>query len=331
MKAAVRKGFMGFTHVFSNEYPEPKFEPSKNKDQVLVQIHAAAINPVDYKVPKQMLGEVIGLDFCGTVTKVGANVEADTSEDKISVGDLVFGLAPGSLAEYAIADPKKISKAPKDWTATECAALPVAYVSALQCLQAGKIVGAEDVEQKSVLVFGASGGCGVAGLQLCKGLGVSRIVAVCSKRNEEFVRGFGATEVVDYTDSAGLEAFFSESKGAFDCVYDAISSGDVDYCTPSMDLLKRNDNDKVIGQYTALNGSKTTFARKVFGMLKANQTIIFTEQNRADQATVLELMNKSGARPPLNEMTFDKIGFEEGFELLKSHRSKGKIVYDIKK
>jgi len=321
----------GYDLVMSNAVAEPNFDSEKkNKEQILVEVQAAAINPVDYKAPKLMLGDLVGLDFCGVITKVGAMIESSSNENKFSVGDVVYGFTKkGSVAEYTVTHPSVIAKAPKDWKATECAALPVAYISALQCLKAGNVLSG-DAENKTVLVVGASGGCGIAGLQLCKAVGVSRIIAICSNKNADYVRKYGATEVVDYTNESELDSFFVSNKGKIDCVFDAASEGKVDYCTPSFDLLKRNKKDEIFGQYTALNGSGKTWGRKFLGIEKANHHLILADQNRADLEKVVELMDKIGARPPLNEMTFDEQGFNEALKLLKSRRSKGKIVIKIK-
>jgi NADPH:quinone reductase-like Zn-dependent oxidoreductase len=350
MRAAIRKGILGYTFAFSQELPTPAFQPSSSTHQkdVLVKVNAAAINPVDYKLPRAALGPIIGNDFCGTITEIGSNVN-----DNFEVGDVVFGTAAqGSIAEYTIAKSDRIAKAPKGWKAVECAALPIAYQSALQCLRKGNIVdldldldsksnvhgNGKKVEQKSVLIIGASGGCGVAGLQLCKALGVSRIVAICSGKNDEFVRQHGATEVVDYTNQSELESFFFENSGKFDCVYDVAtnSGGGEDYWDKSMDLLRRDEQEignhnrnRVIGEYTALNGPVKKWLRALAGREKENESIILMNSNTADLELVVELLDRIGARPLTNIMTFDDEGLQEAFELLKSRRTRGKIVFEV--
>lgn len=333
MKAAIRKGMFltGYKFEVANDVAKPTFDAkNKNKDQVLVEVQAAGINPVDYKAPKMMMGDTIGLDFCGTVAEVGAAIESSTAEGAFAVGDVVYGVTKGSVAEYCVADPKAIAKAPEGWKATECAALPVAYISTLQCLRAGNVLDADAAKDRAVLVVGASGGCGIAGLQFCNALGVGRIIAICSSRNAEYVREYGATEVVDYTNEAELDSFFADNKGQIDCVFDAASEGKVDYRTPSLALLKKNEKDEIVGQYTALNGSNEMWTRKMLGMEKPNHHIIVGNPNREDLEKTVELMNTTGARPPVNEMPFDEEGFEEAFQLLRSKRSKGKIVLGIK-
>eukprot|EP00979_Chaetoceros_neogracilis_P003707 scaffold656_cov271-Chaetoceros_neogracile.AAC.17 len=330
MKAAIRKGILGYTISFSDNFATPAFKPeTKNKNDVFVKLNAAAINPVDYKMPRAALGPVLGMDFCGIVEKLG-----EDASTKFQVGDVVYGIGKGSVAEYCVAESDKIAIAPPYLNSAECAVLPIAYMSALQCLRRGGIIDEECSEQdgKTVLVIGASGGCGIAGLQICKAVGVTRVVAICSGKNEQLAKDMGATEVVDYTKGSELELFFKENAGKFDCVYDAAtgSGGGEDYWDKSLALLKRDDDDsKLVGHFTALNGSKSKWLRNILGKEKPNESLIMMNANTADLELVVLLLRKNGARPLTNVMPFDEKGVEDAFKLLKSRRAKGKIVFDI--
>jgi NADPH:quinone reductase-like Zn-dependent oxidoreductase len=342
MRAAIKKGFLGTTITFSNDYaavPTVREKSCIKKKEALIRVKAAAINPGDYKMPRIILGPVVGLDFCGQITQLTA---AATDTQKFQVGDVVFGTAMGTLAEYTVARLGMIAKVPKGWKAQECAALPTAYQAALQCLDRGNILTiGEDVQtltsrasEKSVVIIGASGGCGLAGVQLCKALGVKRIVAICSKRNDDLVRKNGATEVVDYTNASELESFFSENAGKFDCVYDAASSsghGENYFNSKSMDLLKRDEHDKtkIIGEFTALMGPASKWIRMGLGLEAPNQHIIVVNPRTESLELIVELLDKTGAKPIITSMTFDEAGLEEAFQLLKSRRAKGKLVFDI--
>lgn len=329
MKAAVRTGVLGTTLTFTDQAKRPKLN-SKRAD-VLIKVHAASINPVDYKVPGFIIGKMIGMDFCGTVEQIGS----DTSSSNIQVGDLVYGHASqGSLAEYTIAPIQSIAKAPSDvkksWEATELATLNVAYQSALQCLKQGNIIiepsGKDDKSEKSVLVIGASGGCGIAALQLCKSR-AKKIVAICSGKNSQLVKDMGATDVVDYTNEEELSAFFRDNVGKFDCVVDAAtnSGGGEDYWKRSLPLLKNTG-----GQYTSLNGSATKWLRAFSGTQKPNETLIMCKQNTADLELIVQMLEATGDRPHISKtVQFSKQGMEEAFELLKSRRTRGKIVFQI--
>jgi len=336
MKAAIRKGFLGYNFSFANDYSKPAYHSNgKNTNDVLIKIISAAINPIDYKAPRALLGPVIGFDFCGTIDDIGDKVEANQT---FKVGDLVFGTSlTGSLAEYSVAKANVIAKVPttSNWKPSECAALPVAYQSALQSLRPGGIIDTEGnrlQSDKAVLVIGASGGCGIAGLQLCKAVGVSRIVAICSKKNKQLVKDMGATEVVHYTDQDELESFFRDNVAKFDVVYDAATSSGAgeDYWDRSIPLLKtENGADGDSGHYASLNGSKAKWIRKFTGREKQGQSLILMKPNTADLELIVSLLDRTGARPLVNIMPFNADGLKEAFDGLKSRRTTGKNVLDI--
>ena len=157
MKAITRSGYIQAQFHFTTDHPIPKFDPlsSRHSDKVLISVHAAAINPIDYKLKPMLKAahKVVGFDVSGTVVKVGKKVTS------FKPGDEVFGAAyEGSLSEFAIADEAHIAKKPYFLNFMEAAALPVAYVVTYQSLKTFANVGPES----EVLIIGASGGCGVS-------------------------------------------------------------------------------------------------------------------------------------------------------------------------
>jgi NADPH:quinone reductase-like Zn-dependent oxidoreductase len=144
----------------------------------------------------------------------------------------------------------------------------------------------------------------------------------------------GATEIVDYTDANQLETFFRENAGKFDFVFDAAtnSGGGEDYWDKSISLLKRrDDNDKnsIVGKFAALNGPASKWTRSLLGFEKSHESLFFMKSNTADLEQIVSLLNRTKSRPLTNVMTFDEKGLEEAFKLLKSRRTKGKIVFDV--
>ena len=369
MKAVIRTGLLGTNLSFLQDYPTPSSSSSSItniKNHVYIKVKAASINPVDYKLPKVIGGKGVGIDFCGTIIEKINIIDDDDEHNKnntkkFEIGDDVFGTcsllssSSGSLAEYCIADIDKIAKVPKKnnnnddnnntWTYLECAALPVAYMSALQSLRIGKITPTEtsinssssddndgNNSQKAVLVIGASGGCGIAGIQLCKAMGIGRIVGICSDRNIDFVKELGATEAVSYSNDKELQSFFDKNSGKFDCVYDAAtnSGGGEDYWSMSQKLLKKGDDEKKIhGEYVALNGPASKWIRAFAGRQKAHESIIMVKSNSSDLELVLSLLNKIKAKPIINVVQFSEKGLEDAFKQLKSRRTKGKIVFEV--
>lgn len=143
--------------------------------------------------PKQ---PVIGLDVAGVVVEVGSDV------DRFTVGDEVFGVARGSVAEFAAASEAKLAIKPADISFEEAA---VSTISGITALQALTDVAEIDAGQR-VLVIGASGGVGSFAVQLAKALG-GVVDGVAGAANLDFVTSLGAEKVYDYrsTDIAHIE------------------------------------------------------------------------------------------------------------------------------
>lgn len=167
--------------------------------ELLVKVVAAAVNPVDWKIMRgdfrlvsgRRFPRLIGADFSGTVATVGAGV-AD-----YAVGDAVFGtINPlsgkrGCLAEFIVVQPAEIVRKPENVSFADAATLPIAGVSALDCLDR---LGQAQRGQR-LLVTGAAGGVGAFIVQLAKLNGL-HVTGVCRECNGEWVRGLGADTII---------------------------------------------------------------------------------------------------------------------------------------
>ena len=301
---------------FTNNHPRPPSSPSAG--ELLIKVRAAAINPVDYKMPKMILGPVMGLDFAGIVDAV------PEAESVFKVGDEVFGSTQGSLAEYAISKASTTAVKPKDLSFEEAAALPVAYITGLQGLRdKGGLQ-----EGDKVLVIGASGGCGLAGIQLAKAFGASEIVGVCSGKNKDLVMEQGATKVVDYTVEKVGDVFPAEY---FDLVYDTAtgSGAGEDYFSISEKLLNKEKQAKNV----ILNGGLWTWTSYFLGLQKANRKLVVIDMNTADLEVLAAMYDTKRIQSPVIFKTFplDAEGVKEGFDMLQSRRTVGKIVFSVSK
>jgi NADPH:quinone reductase-like Zn-dependent oxidoreductase len=174
--------------------PEPKAA------EVLIRVHAAGVNQIDWKFRAGYLKQYMplelphtpGLDLAGTVVTVGPGVT------EFAAGDDVFGRGAGSYAEYAIAPVATLARKPAGVTFEQAATLPVGGVTAW--------VGLFDVAHleagQRVLVHGGAGGVGSVAVQLAHWKG-AYVIATASGVNAEHVRALGADEVIDY----GAEKF----------------------------------------------------------------------------------------------------------------------------
>ncbi len=172
-------------------------QPEPQAGEVLVRVHAAGVNPVDWKIRSGALKDFVpqtfpyvpGADLAGVVEKVGPDVTS------FQVGQEVFGRSSkGSYTQYGIAPANALALKPKSLSFDEAATLPVGATTAWQGLfdhgnlQAGQ----------RVLVLGGSGGVGLLAVQFARWKG-AHVISTTSTRNVDFVRSLGAETVVDYT------------------------------------------------------------------------------------------------------------------------------------
>lgn len=177
-------------------------KPVPKDNQVLIKVHAASVNAMDYRrfkttsllgcfmdvVVIKAINTVLGTDIAGTVEAVGSKVT------EFQPGDAVFGVAPGAFAEYACNGASKFALKPANISFAAAAAVPVAAFTALQGLRdKGQIQ-----PEHKVLIDGASGGVGTLAVQIAKAF-EAEVTAVCSTRNMDMARSIGADHVVDYT------------------------------------------------------------------------------------------------------------------------------------
>lgn len=172
--------------------------PRPGAGEVLVAVHAAGVNPIDWKVRDgsaralaPQLPRIPGYDVAGVVVEVGADVS------RLKVGDEVFGYLSlargGAYAEYVVAPESELSAKPESLDFTAAAAVPLAALTAWQALV--ETAGLD--EGQTVLVHAAAGGVGHFAVQIAKARG-AKVIATASASNHEFLRGLGADVVIDY-------------------------------------------------------------------------------------------------------------------------------------
>lgn len=204
-------------------------QPVPKDDEVLVKIHASTVNRLDVHTreanvksgpivsllsrlvsgvrrPRQ---RILGSEFAGEVAAVGASVS------EFVVGDQIFGttgLGFGTNAELTcVRESARVAHKPARMSFEEAAAVTDGFLNALTCLKQADLR-----EGKRILVYGASGSIGTAGVQLAKYFG-SDVTAVCNTKNLEIVRSLGADRVIDYT-----QEDFTKNGQTYDVIFDAV-------------------------------------------------------------------------------------------------------------
>lgn len=198
MRAIVQRSYGSVESLKLETVPRP----SLGAKEVLLEVHAAGVDRGTWHLmtgtpyliriagfgltkPKQ---PILGFDVAGRVIAIGAAVT------RFALGDEVFGIAKGSLAEYAVASEDKLALKPGNLSFEEAAVATVSGITALQALtEVGKLQPGQHV-----LVLGASGGVGSYAVQLAKALG-GTVTGVASTAKLDLVRSLGADHVIDYT------------------------------------------------------------------------------------------------------------------------------------
>lgn len=224
MRAIVQDGYGPVDVLRQAEIDRP--EPGA--DEVLVRVRAAGLDRGTWHLMmgtpsavrlaiglRRPRNPVLGRDVAGIVVAVGSAVTT------FSVGDEVYGVAPGSFAEYAVGRAGKLSRKPAGLSFEEAAVVPISGLTALQALTAAKVRSGQ-----RVLITGASGGVGSYAVQLAKAFG-AEVTGVTSKAKLDLVRSLGADHVVDYTNED-----FADGPDRYDVIIDIAGN-------PTLSRLRR--------------------------------------------------------------------------------------------
>src|SRR5450432_1274891 len=205
-------------------------QPKAESGQVLVQVKASAVNPLDIKISageaahaRQSLPAILGIDLAGVVEAVGPGVTSFRN------GDEVFGMTggvgglQGSLAEYAAVDADLLAPKPANLAMRDAAAVPLIFITAWEGLVDRAAVHAG----QKVLVHGGAGGVGHIAVQIARAFGAD-VFATGSAASKTFIEGLGAVPI-DYR-KMPVEDYVAQYTGGrgFDIVYDTVGGATLD-------------------------------------------------------------------------------------------------------
>jgi len=300
-------------------------KPTPADNQVLVRVHAASLNKADlfdlhppFAIRVVMGGGVLkpkdlslGRDLSGTVELIGKAVT------RFKPSDEVFGAGPGALSEYAVAREDRLTLKPPGVSFEDCAAAPVAGVTALQGLRKGQIKSGQ-----KVLVDGASGGVGTFVLQIAKSFG-TEVTAVCSAPNVDNARALGADQVIDYS-----KEDFTKSRQTYDLIAGVNGFHSVLAIRRS---LAPQGTFVLLGSSKALTG---VLQVALLGRLasRSGKRISFMGVAKIipeDLAALGELMN-AGKLKPFIDRRYPLAEAAEAFQYLQEGHARGKVVVTMK-
>ncbi len=337
MKAAIIDQY-GQPDVFRVvDLPHP--EPGPN--DVVVAVRASSVNPIDWKIRKgtqraiirYKLPWVLGLDFSGVVEAVGGNVT------RFSKGDAVFGCADykrqGTYAELLAVDQSALARKPDSMSHEEAATLPLAGLTAWQCLFGkGPLTRLErDGRPQRVFIQAGSGGVGSLAIQIAKHA-QAEVTTTCSARNTAMVRELGADRVVDYTKEA-----FQDVVADQDFVLDALG-GDARW--QALDCLAPgarhvticSDIPHHVGKYGALPGVAIAASKlvgfAVYARIKHGvRSSVVIQRPNGSQLTDLAALVESGHVRPVVDRVFSLDAIADAHIYSETGRARGKIVVAV--
>jgi NADPH:quinone reductase-like Zn-dependent oxidoreductase len=301
--------------------------PAVADDQLLIRVHAAALNPLDWHFMRGTPYLVrltsgfgrpenprLGVDFSGTVEAVGRNVQ------RFKPGDEVFGGKRGAFAEYlSVREDAGLALKPANVSFEQAAAVPIAGITALQAL---RDQGHARAGQK-VLINGASGGVGTFAVQIAKAYG-AEVTGVCSTRNLELVRSIGADHVIDYT-----REDFTRGSQRYDLIVDTVGNH------PLLELRRVLTPD---GIFVGVGGeskdnwigpmSRIVDASLLAPFVKQKLAMFLADLNAADLARLADLMRDGKVKSVIDRSySLDQIA--EAMRYLEKGHARGKVILNV--
>jgi NADPH:quinone reductase-like Zn-dependent oxidoreductase len=302
-------------------------DPLVGEKDVLVRVHAAGCGPdvwhlmtgqpyfarlmIGFRRPK--IG-VRGGDVAGTVEAVGESVTG------FRPGDEVMGVAKGSFAEHAIAEPSKLVPKPARLTFEQAAAAPISGLTALQALRdKGKVQPGQ-----KVLIVGAAGGVGTLAVQIAKAFG-AEVTGVCSTTKMDLVRSIGADEVIDYT-----REDFADGSRRWDVIVDTAGRR-------SLRHLRRALTPKGTLVIVGGDGGGPWTGGFFRGILRGPLLSLFvgqklgaltSKENQEDLQALRELL-EAGKVTPVIDRTYSLVEAPEAIWYLAEGHPRGKVVVKV--
>ncbi|APS38619.1 MULTISPECIES: NADP-dependent oxidoreductase [unclassified Salegentibacter] len=304
-------------------------KPTIQSNDILVEVKAASLNPIDYKMAQGHLKELldlnlpvtIGFDVSGVVVEKGNDVTG------FEVGDEIYARVPqeqmGTIAEFVTINADKVAKKPENISFEEASGLPLTGLTAIQALEKAGLK-----EDDRILIHAGSGGVGSFAIQYAKAKGAI-VYTTTSSKNVDWVKALGADRVIDYK-----EEDYKEVANNLDIVFDTL--GD-DYTFDAFKIIKKG------GVVTSIVGPPDEESAKIMGIpdyklpeqlsnLIEEKSIAYKHtwmQPNAAQLKEIKTMVEEGNIKPTVDLIYE---FEDGidaYEYLATGRAEGKVIISL--
>ncbi len=292
------------------EVPPPPVSPN----EIRVAVHAAGVNPVDWRYRRGELKwmdwasfpRTPGADIAGTVHAVGDEVTAFHVGDRVvAMLDILSG---AGYAEQVCVPADQAAHAPDSISMVEAAGLPLVTLTAIQALRDKAQLAAGE----HVLINGASGGVGTMAVQWAAAQGAT-VTGVCSPRNAALVQSLGADTVIDYTSEDPLAA-----SDAFDVVFDIVGNQSL---AEAKAALRRN------GRFVTTAITPRRFWEAFASRFMPGPTgyVVVVQPRGSDLASVMQMVD-AGTLTPVVDRTYPLCDAKAAHQYSETKRAQGKIV-----
>jgi len=333
MKALILNRYGKRDNVTFTDIPRPVPKP----DEILVQVHAAGLNPIDYMsakgafkpILKFQLPATLGSDLAGVVVEVGSRVTRFKPGDAVFAS--IFDLGTGALAEFAVVPEKAAALKPTNLDFVQAASIPMVGLTSWQALKER----ANLEPGQKVFIPAGSGGIGTFAIQLAKYLG-AKVGTSTSTANVDLVRSLGADEVIDYKKQE-----FEDVLRDYDAVLGTVRG---DALQKSLRILKPKSTivsligppDAAFARARGMNFFMVAvfefLSRKIIRLSKKRgvaYSFLFVHPDGSQLAEIGELL-KSGLIRPVIDKVFPFEQAKEALAYLEQGRAKGKVVVQIR-
>ncbi|WP_286760804.1 NADP-dependent oxidoreductase [Salegentibacter sp. UBA1130] len=304
-------------------------KPTVQSKDILVEVKAASLNPIDYKMAQGHLKELLDLDLPVTIgfDVSGVVVEKGNDVTSFEIGDEIYARVPqeqmGTIAEFVTINADKVAKKPENISFEEASGLPLTGLTAIQALEKAGLK-----EDDRILIHAGSGGVGSFAIQYAKAKGAI-VYTTTSSKNVDWVKALGGDRVIDYK-----EEDYKEVANNLDIVFDTL--GD-DYTFDAFKIIKEG------GVVTSIVGPPDEESAKIMGIPDYNlpeqlsnlieeKSIAYKHtwmQPNAAQLKEIKTMVEEGDIKPTVDLIYE---FEDGidaYEYLATGRAEGKVIISL--
>jgi NADPH2:quinone reductase len=295
-------------------------KPAPAAGEVLIEVHCASVNPVDWKIREGMLAELFpyafpivpGWDAAGVVAGVGKGVTGFREGDKVYAYCRKQKVQHGTYAEYVTMAADAVAPMPGNLNFAAASTIPLTGLTAWQSLfEAGKLSAGQ-----KVLIHAGAGGVGSLAIQFAKNAGAT-VYTTARGRNHAYVKGLGADAAIDYSREKFVDAVRALAPEGLDLVYDTVG-GHVQ--AESYKTLKRG------GMLVSIINLPESGDAERYG---ARTNFVFVSPNGGQLREIAALIEAGKVRPAeYEEIPLDRAA--EAQERSRTGLVRGKIVLDIR-